>query len=78
MGACLINAGKDTYTFLDCTVNAFALALGFGLALILFAGVRERIILARVPKALEDTSIGLGTAGIIALTFYTFKGMSIG
>ena len=36
---------------------------------------RERIILARVPKPLQDTSIGLVTAGILSLTFYAFKGM---
>ncbi len=75
MGACLINAGKEEYLFMDCIINALAYAIGFGLALILFAGVRERIILARVPKPLEDASIGLVTAGIIALTFYTFQGM---
>jgi electron transport complex protein RnfA len=56
-------------------VQSMAYAVGFGLALILFAGVRERIILARVPKPLQDTSIGLVTAGILSLTFYAFKGM---
>jgi electron transport complex protein RnfA len=49
--------------------------VGFGLALILFAGVRERILLARVPRPLQDTSIALVTAGIISLSFYAFKGM---
>jgi electron transport complex protein RnfA len=74
MGVCLINI-KEEYTFLEATVSSFAYAVGFGLALILFAGVRERINLARVPKPLQDTSIGLVTAGIIALTFMSFKGM---
>ena len=74
MGVCLINI-KEDYTFLEATVSSFAYAVGFGLALILFAGVRERINLARVPKPLQDTSIGLVTAGIIALTFMSFKGM---
>ena len=74
MGACLINI-KMEYTFMKALVSSFAYAAGFGLALILFAGVRERILLARVPKPLQDTSIGLVTAGIIALAFYTFKGM---
>ncbi|MBW2193799.1 MAG: electron transport complex subunit RsxA, partial [Deltaproteobacteria bacterium] len=49
--------------------------VGFGVALVLFAGVRERILLARVPKPLQDTSIGLVTAGILSLTFFAFKGM---
>ncbi|WP_022667468.1 electron transport complex subunit RsxA [Desulfospira joergensenii] len=74
MGVCLINI-KEEYTFIEATVSSFAYAVGFGLALILFAGVRERISLARVPKPLQDTSIGLVTAGIIALTFMSFRGM---
>ncbi len=74
MGVCLINI-KEEYTFVQTVVSSFAYAVGFGLALILFAGVRERINLARVPKPLQDTSIGLVTAGIIALTFMSFKGM---
>jgi electron transport complex protein RnfA len=45
------------------------------LALILFAGVRERILIARVPRPLQDTSIALVTAGILSLTFFAFKGM---
>ena len=74
MGVCLINI-KEEYTFIQALVSSFAYAIGFGLALILFAGVRERVILARVPKALHDTSIGLITAGMIALIFTVFKGM---
>jgi electron transport complex protein RnfA len=74
MGVCLINI-KEEYTFLQAVIASFAYAIGFGLALILFAGVRERVDLGRVPKPLQDTSIGLVTAGIIALTFMSFKGM---
>jgi len=74
MGVCLINI-KEEYTFIQALVSSFAYAVGFGLALILFAGVRERVILARVPKALQDTSIGLITAGMIALIFTVFRGM---
>jgi len=74
MGVCLINI-KEEYTFIQALVSSFAYAVGFGLALILFAGVRERVILARVPKSLQDTSIGLITAGMIALVFTVFRGM---
>ncbi len=74
MGACLINI-KEEYTFLQALVASLSYAVGFGLALILFAGVRERILLARVPKPLQDTSIALVTAGILSLTFFAFKGM---
>ncbi len=74
MGACLINVNEE-YNFMQALVASFSYAVGFGLALILFAGVRERILLARVPKPLQDTSIALVTAGILSLTFFAFKGM---
>ena len=74
MGACLINI-KEEYTFVQALVASFSYAAGFGLALILFAGLRERILLARVPKPLQDTSIALITAGIISLSFFAFRGM---
>jgi electron transport complex protein RnfA len=74
MGVCLINI-KEEYSFLQAVVASASYAAGFGLALILFAGVRERILLARVPKPLQDTSIALVTAGILSLAFLAFKGM---
>ncbi len=74
MGVVLINVYKE-YTFLQILVTSFSYAVGYGLALILFAGVRERILIARVPIPLQDTSIGLVTAGLISLAFYAFTGM---
>jgi H+/Na+-translocating ferredoxin:NAD+ oxidoreductase subunit A len=74
LGVCLINI-KEDYDFLHMLVSSFSYAAGFGVALILFAGVRERILLARVPKPLQDTSIGLVTAGMMSLAFFAFKGM---
>lgn len=74
MGVCLININEE-YSFLMALVSSIAYASGFGFALVLFAGVRERVVLARVPKPLQDTSIGLITAGILSLTFFAFKGM---
>lgn len=73
-GACVLNIDKE-YTFVESIVAAFSYAVGFGLALIIFAGLRERILLARVPRPLQDTSIALVTAGILSLAFYAFKGM---
>ena len=58
LGVCLININEE-YNFLQMLVASFAYAVGFGLALILFAGVREKILLARVPRPLQDTSIAL-------------------
>jgi electron transport complex protein RnfA len=74
MGVCLINI-KEDYSFVEGLVTSFSYAAGFGLALILFTGVRERIMLARVPKPLQDTSIGLVGAGMMSLAFFAFKGM---
>ena len=74
MGTCLINVNED-YQFMEALVASFSYAIGFGLALILFAGVREKILLARVPKPLQDTSIALVTAGILSMTFFAFQGM---
>ena len=75
MGVCLINVNKE-YNFLQALTASFAYAAGFGLALILFAGVRERILLARVPKPMQDTAIGLVGAGMMSLAFFAFKGMA--
>ena len=74
MGVCLINVNEE-YNFVQALVASFAYAIGFGVALILFAGVRERILIARVPRPLQDTSIALVTAGILSLCFLAFKGM---
>ncbi|MFO8113161.1 MAG: RnfABCDGE type electron transport complex subunit A [Desulfosalsimonadaceae bacterium] len=74
MGVCLLNV-QDELTFLKAIVTSAAYAAGFGVALILFAGVRERINLGRVPSPLRDTSIGLITAGMLAMAFIGFRGM---
>ncbi len=74
MGVCLINI-KEEYNFLEMLVSSLAYPVGFGLALILFAGIRERIIIARVPTPMQDTAIGLVTAGFMSLAFLGFKGM---
>jgi Na+-translocating ferredoxin:NAD+ oxidoreductase subunit A len=74
LGVCLINIMEE-YNFTQTLVASFSYAVGFALALVLFAGIRERIILARVPKPLQDTSIGLVTAGMLSLAFFAFKGM---
>lgn len=74
MGVCLINI-KEEYDFIQMLIASFTYAVGFGLALILFAAIRERILLANVPKPLQDTSIGLVSAGMLSLAFFAFKGM---
>ena len=73
-GACVLNTDNEL-AFMPALVTSFAYAAGFALALVIFAGVRERTMLARVPKPLQDTSIALVTAGVISLSFYAFRGM---
>lgn len=74
LGAALINI-KEKFNLLDTILFSVASAIGFGLALVLFAGIRERFEISRIPKPLEGTGIGLITAGLIALSFFAFRGM---
>jgi electron transport complex protein RnfA len=60
---------------LQAIVFAIANAIGFGLAMILFAGLREQLELANVPKPFKGTPIALITAGILALAFMGFAGL---
>ncbi|MBQ9105418.1 MAG: electron transport complex subunit RsxA, partial [Mailhella sp.] len=59
----------------DALVYAFATSAGFLLALLLMAGVRERLEICRVPRAMRGTPIALIMAGIMSLSFMAFKGM---
>jgi len=74
LGAAEINA-KEGRGILDSTIFGFCSALGFALALILFASLRERLDLAKVPRAFEGTAIALITAGILAMAFLGFSGL---
>jgi electron transport complex protein RnfA len=56
-------------------VYAFATAIGFAVALILFAGIREQLAMSRVPKTMEGTPIALLTAGLLAMAFMGFSGV---
>jgi electron transport complex protein RnfA len=74
LGVAIINI-QEGYNLLETIVFSTASAVGFGLALVLFAGIRERFETARIPKALDGTGISLVTAGLMALSFFAFKGM---
>ena len=63
------------HNLLTGTLFAFATALGFALALILFAGIREQLSMNKVPKAMEGTPIALVTAGLLAMAFMGFSGV---
>lgn len=74
LGAALLCI-KNDYTFLESVVFAAASAGGFALALILLAGIRERLAVADVPNPLRGMAIGLIMAGLMALAFYGFQGV---
>ena len=59
----------------ESVVYAMSLAIGFGVAIILFAGMREQMELSNVPKSLKGTPIALITAGLLALAFMGFQGI---
>jgi electron transport complex protein RnfA len=61
--------------FVASLLRGFGAALGFGLVLVIFAGLRERLALADVPKAFEGAPIGFITAGILSLAFMGFAGL---
>ena len=67
-------AGAE-YGLLSGTLFAFATALGFALALVLFAGIREQLALNKVPTAMQGTPIALLTAGLLAMAFMGFSGV---
>jgi electron transport complex protein RnfA len=64
----LLNLGESL-------VYAFATSLGYGLAMVIFAGIREQLALSDVPKAFKGVPIALVTVGILALAFMGFSGM---
>lgn len=74
LGVCIINIDNE-YNLITSVIYSGAAAVGYGLALVLFAGLRERFEVAPIPKAFEGTAIGLVTAGFIALAFLGFGGM---
>ena len=74
LGVAIMVIQKD-YNLLESVVFAISTALGFGLALILFAGIREQMSLTSQPKAMEGTPIALVTAGILAMAFMGFAGV---
>jgi len=67
--------GVPAEGLLNGTLFAFATALGFALALVLFAGIREQLSMNKVPKAMQGTPIALLTAGILAMAFMGFSGV---
>lgn len=74
LGVPLINV-ESNFTFAKSVVNAFGSGVGFGVAIVLLASLRERLRLADVPKPLEGLGVAFILAGMLALAFLGFSGM---
>ncbi len=72
---CAVMTIQNDYNFLQTTVFAMAAAVGFGLALLLFAGIREVLDLAETPRVFKGTAIALVTAGVLSMAFMGFAGL---
>ena len=76
LGVVLVNV-QENYDFLKSVINGAAGGLGFTLAIVLFASVRERVNKADCPESFKGFPIALIAAGLLALAFMGFSGMSI-
>lgn len=74
LGVALLNV-QEQHGFLQSAVYGFGAALGFSMVLILFAALRERILVADVPVVFRGPAIALVTAGLMALAFMGFSGL---
>jgi len=77
LGVAILVIQKE-YTLLQSVVYAFSTALGFALALIVFAGIREQQSMVSIPKGMRGMSIVLVTAGLLSLAFMGFSGVDGG
>lgn len=74
LGVAIIVIQKD-FDLLTSIVYAVSTAIGFGLALIIFSGIREQLALTNIPKGMKGTPIALITAGLLAMAFMGFSGI---
>lgn len=74
LGVAILVIQKD-YNLVEGVIFGGSTALGFGLALIVFAGLREQLEFSDIPKGMRGTPIALVTAGILALSFMGFAGL---
>ncbi len=77
LGVAILVIQKD-YSLLQSVVYAFSTAIGFGLALTVFAGIREQMALVKIPRGMQGTAIVLVTAGLLSLAFMGFSGVDGG
>ncbi len=76
LGVVLLNV-QSKYNFIESVVYGITGGLGFLLAIVLFASIRERLVFADYPKNWEGFPIALVTAGLMALAFMGFSGLKV-
>ena len=76
LGVALLNI-QSNYNFISSVVYGITGGIGFLVAIVLFASIRERLVFAEYPKCWEGFPIALVTAGLLALAFMGFSGMKI-
>lgn len=76
LGVALLSV-QAGHGFVASLLRGFGAAVGFGLVLVIFAGLRERLALADVPKVFEGAPIGFITAGVLSLAFMGFAGLGV-
>ena len=69
---------QNDFDLLTGVIYALATAIGFALAMILFAGIREQLSLVNIPKGMDGMAIALVTAGLLAMAFMGFSGVDKG
>ena len=77
LGVAILVIQKD-YNLMESVVFALSTAIGFTLAMVLFAGIREQLSMTKVPKAMQGIPIALVVAGLLAMAFMGFSGIKIG
>lgn len=77
LGVAILVIQKD-YNLIQSIVYAFSTAIGFAVALTVFAGIREQQALVRIPKGMQGMAIVLVTAGLLSLAFMGFSGVDGG
>ena len=77
LGVAILVIQKD-YNLMESVVFAISTAIGFTLAMVLFAGIREQLSTTKVPKAMQGIPIALVVAGLLAMAFMGFSGIKIG
>ena len=75
LGVALLVVQKN-FNLIESTVFAIATGIGFGLALVIFAGLREHLDMMNVPKGMKGMPVALVTAAILAMAFMGFTGMA--